>query len=62
MINDFLVCFRDLRETRQRFDSMVSELKRKEIILREMQQRLEASEGCKYHVTPLRLMIDCVSG
>lgn len=38
---------RDLRESRQRYDSMMSELKRKESIMRELQQRLEANEGCK---------------
>lgn len=39
--------FRDLRESRQRYDSMMNELKRKESIMRELQQRLEANEGCK---------------
>lgn len=38
---------RDLRETRQRFDSAGSDLKRKDGQLRELQQRLENSEGCK---------------
>lgn len=40
--------FRDLRESRQRYDSMMGELKRKESLIREMQQRLESSEGCKF--------------
>lgn len=38
---------RDLRETRQRFDSVGSEIKRKDLQIRELQQRLEVNEGCK---------------
>lgn len=50
VIIDFLVCLtRDLRESRQRYESMVNELKRKDSIMREMQQRLETSEGCKFY-------------
>lgn len=40
---------RDLRETRQRFDSVGSEIKRKDNQIRELQQRLEVNEGCKFH-------------
>jgi hypothetical protein len=47
-IHSFL---RDLRETRQRFDSVGTELKRKEITIKDLTQRLEASEGCKYSKT-----------
>lgn len=47
---------RDLLESRQRYESMVGELKRKESVIREMQQRLEASEGCKF--LTYRLVID----
>lgn len=38
---------RDLRETRQRFDSVGSEIKRKDNQIRELQQRLDVNEGCK---------------
>lgn len=41
-----IIC-RDLRETRQRFDSVGSEIKRKDNQIRELQQRLEVNEGCK---------------
>lgn len=43
-----IVC-RDLRETRQRFDSVGSEIRRKDNQIRELQQRLEVNEGCKFH-------------
>lgn len=39
--------FRDLRETRQRYDSVGGEIKRKDNQIRELQQRLESNEGCK---------------
>lgn len=39
--------YRDLRETRQRFDSVGGDLKRKDSQIRDLQQRLENSEGCK---------------
>lgn len=42
-----IVC-RDLRETRQRFDSVGSEIRRKDNQIRELQQRLEVNEGCKF--------------
>lgn len=42
----FYLC-RDLRETRQRFDSVGGEIKRKDNQIRELQQRLECNEGCK---------------
>ena len=38
---------RDLRETQQRVDTIGSELKRKDKQIRELQHRLESSEGCK---------------
>lgn len=39
--------YRDLRETRQKWDSVGSEIKRKDNQIRELQQRLEVNEGCK---------------
>lgn len=41
-------CRRDLRETRQRFDTVGSEIRRKDNQIRELQQRLEVNEGCKF--------------
>lgn len=43
----FCVHRRDLRETRLRYDSVGSDMKRKENQIRDLQQRLENSEGCK---------------
>lgn len=42
--------YRDLRETRQRFDSVGGEIKRKDNQIRELQQRLDVNEGCKWHI------------
>lgn len=39
--------YRDLRESRQRYDSVGIDIKRKDNQIRELQQRLESSEGCK---------------
>lgn len=53
----FLCLCRDLRETRQRFDSVGSEIKRKDLQIRELQQRLEVNEGCKYYT----IIVFCIS-
>ncbi|XP_055318585.1 serine/threonine-protein kinase Genghis Khan isoform X2 [Sitodiplosis mosellana] len=42
---DLMAAQKDLRETRQRFDSVGSEIKRKDNQIRELQQRLELNEG-----------------
>lgn len=44
---DGIFFYRDLRETRQRFDSVGGEIKRKDNQIRELQQRLDVNEGCK---------------
>lgn len=41
---------RDLRESRQRYDSVGNEIKRKDNQIRELQQRLESNEGCKFTI------------
>jgi hypothetical protein len=41
-----LIC-RELRETFQRLDSFAQEVKRKDGKMKELQQRLEAGQGCK---------------
>lgn len=38
---------RELRETFQRLDSFAQEVKRKDSKMKELQQRLEAGQGCK---------------
>lgn len=38
---------RDLREARQRCDSYGHDMKRKDSQIRDLQQRLESTEGCK---------------
>lgn len=48
---------RDLRETRQRYDSVGSDMKRKEMQIRELQQRLENGEGCKSNLYFIRQSI-----
>lgn len=52
----FCLC-RDLRETRQRYDSVGSDMKRKEMQIRELQQRLENGEGCKSNLLFIRQSI-----
>ncbi|XP_031622666.1 serine/threonine-protein kinase Genghis Khan isoform X2 [Contarinia nasturtii] len=42
---DLIAAQKDLRETRQRFDSVGGEIKRKDNQIRELQQRLEVNEG-----------------
>lgn len=57
IFNFFLLCkYRDLRESRLRFDSVGTDMKRKENQIRELQQRLENSEGCKssFHYSKFR--------
>lgn len=44
----YLYFARDLRETRQRYDSVGNDIKRKDNQIRELQQRLESNEGCKF--------------
>lgn len=40
--------YRELRDFRQRLDSMSHDMKRKEIQIKELQSRLDSGEGCKY--------------
>lgn len=40
--------FRELRDFRQRLDSMSHEMKRKEIQIKDLQSRLDSGDGCKY--------------
>ncbi|XP_037032828.1 serine/threonine-protein kinase Genghis Khan [Bradysia coprophila] len=42
---ELIAAQKDLRETRQRYDSVGSDMKRKEMQIRELQQRLENGEG-----------------
>ena len=39
---------KDLRDNKQKVDSFANEMKRKEAQIKEMQYRLEHSEGCKF--------------
>lgn len=39
---------RELRDFRQRFDTLTHEIKRKEMQIKELQTRLDAGDGCKY--------------
>jgi hypothetical protein len=49
LIRMFYVCdYRELRDLRQRLDSMSHEMKRKEIQIKELQSRLDSGDGCKY--------------
>lgn len=41
---------RDLRENRHHNDSILTDLKRKDTQLKEMQFKLEHNEGCKYQL------------
>lgn len=40
--------FRELRDFKQRLDTMSHELKRKDMQVKELQARLETGDGCKY--------------
>lgn len=40
-------CFRDLRETLSQNDTITTESQRKDSQIKEMQYRLEHTEGCK---------------
>lgn len=40
--------YRDFREAQQRFESFGKEMKRKDMQIKELQARLESTEGCKY--------------
>lgn len=42
-----MINFRDLHETRQRYDLISNELARRDNQIRELQQRLDSNEGCK---------------
>lgn len=42
------MCFRELRDLRQRYDALVMDLKRKEKQIKDLQNRLDSGEGCKY--------------
>lgn len=43
----FVFYYRELKETRQRFDSQGVEIRKKENQMKEMQAKLEQGEGCK---------------
>lgn len=40
--------FRDLRDFRQRNDALIADLKRKDKQMKELQNRLDSGDGCKY--------------
>lgn len=40
--------YRELRDFRQRFDTLTHEIKRKEMQIKELQARLDTGDGCKY--------------
>lgn len=40
--------FRELRDFKQRLDTMSHELKRKDMQIKELQGRLDTGDGCKY--------------
>lgn len=42
-----ILYYRELKETRHRFDSQGIEIRKKENQLKEMQTKLEQGEGCK---------------
>lgn len=46
----FITFNRDLIDFRQHNDSLQCDLKRKEKLIKELQYKLEHSEGCKYKV------------
>lgn len=41
--------FRELRDSRQRYDALVMDLKRKEKQIKDLQNRLDSGDGCKYN-------------
>lgn len=43
-----LYVHRELRDFRQRFDTLTHEIKRKEMQIKELQARLDTGDGCKY--------------
>lgn len=46
-INLCIFRVRELRESRQRFETLAHEVKRKDHQIKELQSRLESGEGCK---------------
>lgn len=55
--------FRDLSEYRQHNDSILSEMKRKDMLIKELQFKLEHNEGCKYidktfHPFPFKIIAE----
>lgn len=44
----YVCMYRELRDFRQRFDTLTHEIKRKEIQIKELQARLDTGDGCKY--------------
>jgi len=44
----FFYFFRELKDLKQRLDTMSHELKRKDMQIKEMQARLDTGDGCKY--------------
>lgn len=57
MFSSFFICtiyfisfyfFRELRDFKQRLDTMSHELKRKDMQVKELQARLDTGDGCKY--------------
>lgn len=46
--DDLLRSHRELRDFRQRFDTLTHEIKRKEMQIKELQARVDTGDGCKY--------------
>lgn len=45
---EYFAFFRELRDFKQRLDSVSHEMKRKEMQIKELQTRLESGDSCKY--------------
>ncbi|EAA00280.5 AGAP012090-PA, partial [Anopheles gambiae str. PEST] len=56
---DLVAAQKDLRETRQICESIGSELKRKESVIKELQQRLESNEGYRCNNNKLEQCCSC---
>lgn len=50
---------REMREFRQRFESLSHELKRKEMQIKELQGRIDSGDGCKLHFL-LTILVSCI--
>ncbi|KAK0091664.1 hypothetical protein PV326_002890 [Microctonus aethiopoides] len=47
--SDLIAAQKELRDFRQRLDSMSHEMKRKEMQIKELQSRIDSTDGCKYN-------------